>query len=61
MQLPKAPNQYDPSDQANLRGIMEREDKLNQKIGGDIIIQSANGKRWKIVADNSGVLSTVAA
>lgn len=61
MQLPKAPGQYDLTDQANLRGILERADNLNQKKNGDIIIQSANGKRWKIVADNSGVLSTVAA
>lgn len=33
MQLPKAPTQYDLSDQAQLRGILEREDKRNLKAG----------------------------
>lgn len=33
MQLPKAPLQYDGNDQAQLRGILEREDKRNLKTG----------------------------
>lgn len=33
MQLPKAPAEYDGSDQAQLRGIIEREDKRNLKAG----------------------------
>lgn len=33
MQLPKPPVQYDGGDQAQLRGILEREDKRNLKTG----------------------------
>lgn len=33
MQLPKAPGQYDGNEQAQLRGIIEREDKRNLKAG----------------------------
>ena len=33
MQLPKAPPQYDGGEQAQLRGILEREDKRNLKAG----------------------------
>ena len=33
MQLPKPPIQYQDSDQAQLRGILEREDKRNLKAG----------------------------
>ena len=33
MQLGKAPKQYDEGDEANLRGILEREDKRNLKQG----------------------------
>lgn len=33
MQLPRAPAQYDPAEQAQLRGILEREDKRNVKTG----------------------------
>jgi hypothetical protein len=33
MQLPKAPSAYDYSDQAQLRGILEREDRRNLKAG----------------------------
>ena len=33
MRLPKPPVQYDGSDQAQLRGILEREDKRNLKTG----------------------------
>lgn len=61
MQLPKAPAQYDSGDQAQMRGILEREDKLNQKRGGDIVLTATDGSRWKLVVSTSGVLSTVAA
>jgi hypothetical protein len=61
MNLPKAPGNYDSSDQANLRGILEREDKLNQKRSGDFVLQAPNGSRWKLVVDNVGALTTVAA
>lgn len=47
MQLPKAPEQYDGGDQAQLRGILEREDKRNLKTGfvfNEILIRdSASG------------------
>jgi hypothetical protein len=33
MQLPRSPAQYDINDQAQLRGILEREDKRNIKTG----------------------------
>jgi hypothetical protein len=33
MNLPIAPPQYDPKDQAQLRGTVEREDKRNLKAG----------------------------
>jgi hypothetical protein len=33
MQLPVAPPQYSPQDQAQLRGTLEREDKRNLKAG----------------------------
>lgn len=33
MQLPKAPGQYTLGDQADMRGILEREDKKNLKAG----------------------------
>ena len=33
MQLPKAPAQYDGGEQAQMRGILEREDKRNLKAG----------------------------
>lgn len=33
MQLPKAPANYDGADQAQVRGIIEREDKHNIKSG----------------------------
>ena len=34
MQLPKPPAKYDGSDQSQLRGILEREDRRNLKAGG---------------------------
>lgn len=61
MQLPKAPDRYDARDQANMRGILEREDKRNVKIGGDVVLTATDGSRWKLVVDTSGTLSTVAA
>lgn len=33
MQLPKVPPQYDQNEQAQMRGILEREDKRNLKAG----------------------------
>jgi hypothetical protein len=33
MQLPNAPAQYDPSDQAQMRGALDRADKQNVKQG----------------------------
>lgn len=36
MNLPKAPQVYDASDQAQMRGVLEREDKRNMKT--DIIL-----------------------
>jgi len=61
MNLPKAPAQYDASDQIQMRGVLEREDRRNAKAGGDLIITASNGSRWKLVVDTSGNLSAVAA
>lgn len=33
MQLPNAPAQYDPSDQSQMRGALDRADKQNVKQG----------------------------
>ena len=59
MQLPKAPAQYDGADQARLRGMLEREDKKNQKVSGDIVLVAIDGSRWKLIVDTSGILSTI--
>ena len=61
MQLPKVPFDYEASDQAQLRGILEREDKRNLKISSDIILTAGNGSRWKLIVDASGNLGTVTA
>jgi len=61
MNLPKAPVQYSASDQAQMRGTLEREDKRNLKIGADFVITASNGSRWKLVVDNSGNLGTAVA
>lgn len=61
MQLPKAPASYDASDQAQMRGILERSDNMNQKTGGVIILTAQNGSRWKLVVDTAGALSTIPA
>jgi hypothetical protein len=61
MQLPFAPKGYDTVDQAQLRGILEREDKRNQKLGAPIILTASDGSRWRLEVDTSGNLSTVAA
>lgn len=59
MNLPKAPDQYDPTDQAQIRRIIETEDKKNQK--SPIVLTATDGSRWKVVVSVAGDLSTVAA
>jgi hypothetical protein len=61
LNLPMAPGQYDATEQAQIRGLLEREDRRNQKIGGDVILRAPNGSLWKLVVNNSGALGTVAA
>lgn len=61
MQLPTAPVQYDSSDQANMRGILERTDNLNQKRGGDVVLTAVDGSRWKLVVSVLGVVTAVTA
>ena len=60
MNLPKPTEIYEMRDQVQLRGILEREDKRNVKIGGDLIVTASDGSRWKLVADASGNLATLA-
>ncbi len=61
MQLPKAPIQYDAANEAQARGIAEREDKRNVKTGGPYLIQSPNGTWWRLSVDDSGALSAILA
>lgn len=69
MSLSRAPGQYDQRDQDRLRAELEKMDGANRKLGQDVeiagserlILTSANGLRWVVVASNVGVLSLVAA
>ena len=59
MNLPKAPLQYDATDQAQVRRIIETEDRKNLKA--PLVLMAMDGSRWRLVVDMSGNLSTVAA
>lgn len=59
LSLPNPPKQYSAIDEAQTRRALETEDRRNQKVGSDIVLQSANGKRWKLAASDLGVLSLV--
>lgn len=69
MNLPNAPAKYDPEDQTRTRTAITQEDTNNLKRNADfelapgarVLIRSPDGTRWKIVVDNAGLLSTVAA
>ncbi|HKQ43833.1 MAG TPA: hypothetical protein VJS47_00410 [Rhizomicrobium sp.] len=59
MQLPKAPAQYDGNDQAQMRGILEREDKRNLKAGTvleKILLRDSVTGAVKILTVASGTL-----
>jgi hypothetical protein len=63
VKLPVAPAQYDPGDQARLRGALERADDQSLKRGVALpflLLASANGTVWKGVIDNAGALSWTA-
>jgi len=62
MQLPKAPAQYDGADQAQMRGILEREDRRNIKAGAvfdQILLRdAATGGLVRLIVVNGGVVVT---
>jgi len=62
MQLPKAPAQYDGADQAQMRGILEREDRRNIKAGAvfdQILLRdAATGGLVRLSVVNGGVVVT---
>lgn len=67
MILPRAPAEYSPRDQNDLRATLEREDQQNVKRGTDIeigdaslILTSPDGNRWAVVVSNAGALSATA-
>ena len=61
MKLAAAPNQYDATDQAQLRGALEREDARNLKKGvaADAIylIATDTGATMRGAIDSAGVLT----
>lgn len=59
LNFPNAPAQYDKAHQDQLQRDLENADKKNVK--SPIVLPAPNGSRWKLVVDNSGNLSTVAA
>lgn len=69
MKLPKPSPQYDPTDEAQTRALIEREVAKAYQAGKDVVIQpgqramlySPNGSRWQLVASDAGVLSLVSA
>ncbi|MES2192189.1 MAG: hypothetical protein V4454_18880 [Pseudomonadota bacterium] len=65
--LPKAPDSYSKTDQAQLRAALELEDRRNLKRAQNIevgtaklVLTSPNGTRYSITVDNSGVISAAA-
>ena len=58
--LPRAPAQYDQSDQQQLRGALERDAATNLKDGGPYDLKSPNGKIWRPSIDNAGTVTWTA-
>lgn len=68
MKLARPSSQYDLSDQAQTRALIERADEQSYKTFKDVelvdnrlILRSPNGTRYYIKVDNAGNLSTSAA
>lgn len=64
MQLPGAPDQYDPSDQSQMRGTLEREDKKNLKRTealSRLLFASPDGTRYYLSVSNAGATVWTAA
>lgn len=61
MNLAPSPPAYDTTDQDQMRGTLEQEDKRNLKVGAPVIITASDSSRWKLVVSTAGALSTVAA
>ncbi|MDE2475961.1 MAG: hypothetical protein KGO48_12990 [Alphaproteobacteria bacterium] len=67
MNLPKATPQYDATNEAQTRSVIEREDARNLKKGGNILVgkgalvlTAPNGSLWQITVSNAGVVSATA-
>lgn len=63
--LPKPSPTYDATNEAQTRTAIEREDKLNRKVGNDVeigaqklVLKSADGTRWSLTVENDGSLTT---
>lgn len=72
MNLPKPEPAYSQQNEAAARAEVEREDRRNIKLGGDIVFSgdvnaahprligvSPNGTRYRILINNAGAVSTV--
>jgi hypothetical protein len=67
MILPKPMPAYDFRNEAELRAALEREDRNNQKLTRDVVIEgrrlvlaSPDGTRFALTVSNAGVLAAVA-
>lgn len=65
MKLPTPRPQYDLTDQANVRRLLEQADQQNLKRGQDIegsrvILRSPSGTRYQITVSDAGTLSATA-
>lgn len=59
MKLPVAPAQYDPADQARLRGALERADEQTLKHGAALpylLLAKADGTVGKLTVNSAGVV-----
>lgn len=60
MKLAAAPSKYDPRDQAQMRGAIERADALNMKanVAVDfVLLRRPDGTVGKLTVDNANALS----
>ena len=67
MILPRPPAAYDLRNESELRAALEREDRNNQKLTRDVVIEgrrlvlvSPDGTRFALTVSNAGVLAAVA-
>lgn len=69
MILPRAPSQYEQSNEQQMRDALAREDQVTPKFGRDIelargerlILRASNGSRWALTVSTAGVLGTTPA